>query len=308
MNKKNFSIEETFASAFQQHQKNNLKEAENLYKKILEIDPNHSKTVFYLGSLAVQTKNFDRAKQLFQKTIEIQPNYAEAYNNLGYTFKELGKLDDAVANFYKALSIKPDYIAAYFNHGLAKELLEGKKPYDSKLELDQCVTNISGDNNKSAVQKLYNLCLNSPYNSQKFIQIFLDKWCEKITHMLDNEKFDIAGARIRWLYMVVTYHKPFNTLMQRYFNKIESEKILKTLVKHEKTVHLSMQSQYYYQNGQHDEAEECAKRCLNETKVFFENVEQRPEGWLLVKKSLKNIKDSEKARIILEKILPSLGK
>ena len=53
MNKKNFSIEETFASALQHHQKNNLKEAENLYNKILGIDPNHLKSVFYLGSLAV---------------------------------------------------------------------------------------------------------------------------------------------------------------------------------------------------------------------------------------------------------------
>ena len=55
-------------------------------------------------------------------------------------------------------------------------------------------------------------------------------------------------------------------------------------------------------------SDSLSKLIGNETKVFFENVEQRPEGWLLVKKSLKNIKDSEKARIILEKILPSLGK
>jgi len=44
MHKKNLTIEETFALAFQNHQKNNLKVAENLYKEILEINPNHAAT------------------------------------------------------------------------------------------------------------------------------------------------------------------------------------------------------------------------------------------------------------------------
>ena len=110
MNKKNLSVEQTFALAFQNHQKNNFQEAENLYNEILKINPDHFKSIFYLGSLLAQTRNFAKAKQLFQKAVQIQPNYAEAYNNLGYSFKELGQLDKAVANFHKAFSIKPDYI------------------------------------------------------------------------------------------------------------------------------------------------------------------------------------------------------
>ena len=308
MNKKNLSVEQTFTLAFKNHQKNNFKEAENLYNEILKINPDHFKSIFYLGSLLAQTKNFEKAKQLFQKAIQIQPNYAEAYNNLGYSFKELGQLDKAVANFHKAFSIKPDYITAYLNHGLTKELLEGKKPFDSKLELDQCIVNISQDNNKDAVQKLYNLCLNSPYNTQQFIKTFIDRWCEKINHMLDNQQHDIAGARIRWLYTLITYHNSFNVLLQKYFDKIENEEIFMELSKHEKIIHLSMQSQYFYHNGQYDKAEECAKRCLNEIKVLLKNKTQRTDGWLLVKKSLKNIKDSKKARVILEQILPSIEK
>ena len=68
MNNNNLKIKETFASALQNHQRKNFKVAENLYKEILKTKPNHFESVFYLGSLAVQTKNFDRAKQLFQKT------------------------------------------------------------------------------------------------------------------------------------------------------------------------------------------------------------------------------------------------
>ena len=62
MNKKNLSVEHTFTLAFQNHQKNNFREAENLYNEILKINPNHFKALFYLGSLAVQTRRLDMAK------------------------------------------------------------------------------------------------------------------------------------------------------------------------------------------------------------------------------------------------------
>ena len=76
---------------------------------------------------------------------------------------------------------------------------------------------------------------------------------------------------------------------------------------HEKAVQLSMQSQYFYQNGQYNEAEECAKRCLIETRALLESEFGHGDAWLLVKKSLKNIKDSEKARSVLEQFLISMA-
>ena len=41
--KKNLTTKETFDLAVQNHQKNNLVVAENLYKKIVEIEPNNYK-------------------------------------------------------------------------------------------------------------------------------------------------------------------------------------------------------------------------------------------------------------------------
>ena len=222
--------------------------------------------------------------------------------------KELGKLDEAVANFKKALTIKPDYVTAYFNHGLAIELQKGKETYDPQLTLDKCIENISLDKNNDAIQILHNLCLDNPFSTQQFTRAFISSWCETIIRMLDNQQFDIAGTRIRWLYMLIMYHKLFSALIQRYFDKTKSKKIFETLKGREKAIHLSMKSQYFYQNGQYNEAEECASRCISETKDLLENEAQRSDGWLLVKKSLRNIKDSGKARIILEQILQDIGK
>ena len=47
--KKNLTIKETFALALQHHKKNNLRAAEQLYKQILEIEPDHVKSICHLG-------------------------------------------------------------------------------------------------------------------------------------------------------------------------------------------------------------------------------------------------------------------
>ena len=87
--KKNLTTEETFALAVQNHEKNDFKNAEILYRKILNINPDHFGAIFLLGTLSTQTKNFDPAKQLLQKAIQINPNYEEAHYNLGIVLKEL---------------------------------------------------------------------------------------------------------------------------------------------------------------------------------------------------------------------------
>ena len=128
MNNKNLTIKETFASAVQNHQKNFFKIAENLYKEILKINPNHFGSIFYLGTLLVQTQRFELAKSLLYKATQINPNYAAAHNNLGATLKELGEYQNAINCYKKAIQIQPNLESAHFNLGLVfKELGEFTK-------------------------------------------------------------------------------------------------------------------------------------------------------------------------------------
>ena len=89
--KKNLTTEETFALAIENHKKNNFQVAENLYKEVLKINPNHFEAIYYLGTLLAQTKRYDFAKSLLHKAIQIQPNYVDAHYNLGVALQELGK-------------------------------------------------------------------------------------------------------------------------------------------------------------------------------------------------------------------------
>ena len=119
MNKKKIlTTKETFALAIENHKKNNLQIAENLYKEALKINPNHFKSIYYLGTLLAQTKKFDLAKLLFHKAIQIEPNYAMAHNNLGNVLSELGEYQKAISSYEKAIQIEPDYAQAHNNLGV----------------------------------------------------------------------------------------------------------------------------------------------------------------------------------------------
>ena len=96
MIKNNLTLKEVFTSAYQNHLKNNLKLAENLYKKVLEINPNHLESIFLLGTLSIQTKNFNVAIKLLKKATLLKPDYADGHCNLGNVLKAQGKLKKAI--------------------------------------------------------------------------------------------------------------------------------------------------------------------------------------------------------------------
>ena len=51
MNKKNINIKENFNLGLQNFKKNNFKDAENYFKVVLNNDPDHLKSIFFLGIL-----------------------------------------------------------------------------------------------------------------------------------------------------------------------------------------------------------------------------------------------------------------
>ena len=151
--KKNLTIKETFALAIQNHQKNNLQVAENLYKETLKTNPNHIETIFLLGSLSAQTNNFDKAKKFFKKVIQINPNHVAAHNNLGAALKELGEQKKAIDCYQKAIQINPNYANAHYNLGIVfKELGELKKAIDCYQKVIQINPNhVAAHNNLGLV-------------------------------------------------------------------------------------------------------------------------------------------------------------
>ena len=153
--KENLRIKEDLEFALKNHQKNNFEVAEKFYKKILEVDPDHFKSIFLLGTLSAQTKNFNQAKQLLQKAIEINPNHNEAHNNLGNVLMELKEFEKAKNCYEKAIQIYPNYTDAHNNLGIVfHKLKESEKAINCYKKVIQIQpNNVNVYNNLGVVLK-----------------------------------------------------------------------------------------------------------------------------------------------------------
>ncbi len=145
------TIPEALAIAVQHHQSGRLQAAEQIYRKILAVEPEHADSLHLLGLIAFQVGKHELAVEYIRQAIRLQggvalyhtslgnalkeqgklseavachrralqrnPNYAEAHNNLGNALSALGKLDEAVACYRRAMKLKSDFAAPHYNLG-----------------------------------------------------------------------------------------------------------------------------------------------------------------------------------------------
>ena len=183
-----------------------------------------------------------------------------------------------------------------------------KKVFNQKLFLDQLGVCISKNNYEESLQKLRELCINSPFNTQAFIQVFIRAWCEKIINMLNNNVFENASLRINSLYMLVKYNNYLNKLINIYFEKINKKEVFSNLKDNDKAIYLSMQSQYFYQINKHDDAEKSVQQCFDIIIKLSKRKKTSTDFWLLLQKSLKNVRKKKKSEIFLTQILENYNK
>lgn len=109
-----------FEKAEQLFQQNKLVEAKSLFEKHLKANPNHTKTLEYLGDIAGKNKNWDEAI-VYYKKIKIQyPTNADYHYKYGGVlgmkakeinkFKALGLLGDVEDSFLTAAKLDPKHI------------------------------------------------------------------------------------------------------------------------------------------------------------------------------------------------------
>ena len=140
INNKNLAIKENFALALKNHQNNNLKVAENLYKEILKIDSSHIDTLNNLGLVFQVLGESEKAINCYEKVIKINPNFVPAYFNLGNTFSALNDYQKTIGYYEKVIEIDPSHKDAHNNLGVVfNELGEPQKAincYEKVIEID----------------------------------------------------------------------------------------------------------------------------------------------------------------------------
>jgi tetratricopeptide (TPR) repeat protein len=124
------SIPETFDLALRHHQAGNHPLAEQLYRQILEAEPQHVNALHLLGVLAYQAGKYNRAVDFMEQALRLAPKFAEAYINLGMVLKDQGKRDAALLRFRQALRLKPNLGELHILVGI---LLAEQGKYDEAI-------------------------------------------------------------------------------------------------------------------------------------------------------------------------------
>jgi predicted O-linked N-acetylglucosamine transferase (SPINDLY family) len=113
------TISEALTLAVQHHQAGRLQAAEQIYRLILEAEPNHADAIYLLGVIVHQVGNDGVAIEYIERAIVLKGNVAAFHNNLGVANGALGRFPEAVACFRRAMELKPDYAVGYYNLGNA---------------------------------------------------------------------------------------------------------------------------------------------------------------------------------------------
>lgn len=120
-----------------------LKEAENAFRQVIEINPAYALAYTALGSaLSKQGIQLDKAEEAHRKAIELKPDLAAAYYNLGIVLsKDKTRWNEAEEAYKKAIEIDPNYAIAYNNLGnllikIDYRWKDAEKYYLKALEID----------------------------------------------------------------------------------------------------------------------------------------------------------------------------
>jgi tetratricopeptide (TPR) repeat protein len=99
----------------------NLAQALMESKRVCELAPNLSGSLFYTGILLVRQGRGSEAEEYFTRAIAIRNDYAEAWNELGLVYAGQQKTEQAADCFKRATKANPAFADAYVNLGFLEQ-------------------------------------------------------------------------------------------------------------------------------------------------------------------------------------------
>jgi tetratricopeptide (TPR) repeat protein len=91
------------------------RDAETLYRDILEKNTTCWLACNNLGNLLVDTGRTGEAIELLERALRLRPDLPHIHNNLGNAMTKVDRIPEAIEQFEQALKLRPDYVAARNN-------------------------------------------------------------------------------------------------------------------------------------------------------------------------------------------------
>lgn len=101
------------------HKNGELQKAKVIYEKIIQLEPNNSQVLNYLGVLKAQIGDNKSAISLIKKAVNLEPLNFKYLNNLGNTYRAFEQLDNAIDCYKRAIQADKNSAEYHLNLGIA---------------------------------------------------------------------------------------------------------------------------------------------------------------------------------------------
>lgn len=105
-------------TALQHHRAGRLARAEEIYLRLLELDPENAEALHLFGVLALDSGRPEQAAELIDKSISLKPTQGDFHFDLGHVHRARGDYSRAQACFEEAIRLDPGAVNAHINLGL----------------------------------------------------------------------------------------------------------------------------------------------------------------------------------------------
>ena len=111
------TIEQALQTAAAFEQAGRIEEAKNLFRQVLQVQPNRAEAWHALGVIALRERRMEEAEQLIARAVAAASGNAAAESDLGVARSQLGRFEEAVECFRRALAAQPARAHVHGNLG-----------------------------------------------------------------------------------------------------------------------------------------------------------------------------------------------
>jgi tetratricopeptide (TPR) repeat protein len=192
-------IEAIFSQGVAFHRAGQLREAEESYRRFLQVYPRHFDSLHLLGVICFQQGQYAEAIRQIDLALAINPNEAAAHTHRGAALKELNQPDEALASYDKAIAIDPNYADAYYNRG--NVLREQGRFEEALADYDRAITlkpnhadTFNNRGNALRALKRFEAALASYDRAVALKPELTDAWYNRSNALIDLNRFEEALA------------------------------------------------------------------------------------------------------------------
>eukprot|EP01080_Neovahlkampfia_damariscottae_P000170 gene170-4416_t len=139
-NDKNELLLEYFNRGLSYKQINKINESINDFKKVIEIESDHLKSLIYISRLLKKINKFEESIQFYTKSIKLSPSNSDLYFERAMIYNQLKEYELAINDFSKSIEFEKDNVDSFYNRALIyhrqlKEYELAEKDYTMAIKL-----------------------------------------------------------------------------------------------------------------------------------------------------------------------------